>query len=99
MRTAAFARRFSPGGGYYSGGAIARPRRDRAVTATVVCPRCARAFAFNLRETPFQRGGREGTPGWWRVLAYYPDCPHCQEPVEITDLDAPPPDRPARKPG
>ena len=67
------------------------------MTVTVPCPQCDRAFAFDLRETPVQRGGREGTPGWWKILAYYPDCPHCREKVEITDLTEPPVDRPPHK--
>jgi hypothetical protein len=66
------------------------------VTVTIPCPLCARAFAFDLHEAPVQRAGRTGTPGWWRIIAYYPDCPHCREKVEITDL-AVPQERPPRK--
>jgi hypothetical protein len=54
-------------------------------------------FAFNIREVPAQRAGRAGTPGWWKILAYYPDCPHCHEKVEITDVAGTPADRPTRK--
>src|SRR5207249_8628722 len=53
--------------------------RSPPVNITVACPLCARAFAFDLRQAPVQRGGREGTREWWKILAYYPDCPHCGE--------------------
>jgi hypothetical protein len=63
------------------------------VNVTVPCPKCTRAFAFDILSTPIQRAGREGTPGWWTVLAYYPECPHCREKVEVTDLAGAPPPR------
>lgn len=48
-----------------------------------ICPRCARAFAFDLDEIPVQRAGPKGTAKWRRIVAYYPTCPHCHELVEV----------------
>lgn len=69
------------------------------MTVTASCPKCSRAFTFDITQTPAQRAGREGSPGWWTVLGYYPDCPHCTATVEITHLGGnPPPRLPHRKP-
>lgn len=67
------------------------------MTFTVPCPKCSRAFTFDITKTPAQRAGREGTPAWWTVLGYYPDCPHCNESVEVTSLGGNPPPRPSQK--
>jgi len=56
------------------------------VSVTVPCPQCARAFAFDVPETPVQRAGAKGSAEWLTILAYYPVCPHCRRKVEVTDL-------------
>ena len=58
------------------------------MTFSVLCPRCARKFAFDDRDTPIQRAGVKGSVEWRRVVAYYPTCPHCREKVEITSQAA-----------
>src|SRR5438046_2894519 len=45
--------------------------RSSSVSVTVPCPQCARAFAFDVSETPVQRAGAKGSAEWLTILAYY----------------------------
>ena len=51
----------------------------------VPCPRCGQTVAFDPAAVPVQRAGRAGSKRWALVVAYYPTCGGCGEPIEVAN--------------